>query len=633
MVALLTSVVTLLGCAATTTTAAAAGRPRRDSTTQDSSICNVEEGNQYCAPVNHVRYKVAVNSAGSYRDVTNMNTITGQCDFQQKNYSGPLAPFNEPMSVHFRGPIHLKQFAVYVPMHEDTHPPQKRSKTGSGDSPTDKVAEKLAKKDDVDWPQLDLAKLEQRTQHIVWVTETKTFWATVTPQANRQAKANGDGAFCGVPAPFPVPIKSQAPLVPVPPTSVPFSLNTTTASLVVVEVSETTTTTSLVVPVSEATTTTSLVVVPAEETSFKSSLEVVPVSETTFSSSRAVIPITETSLSSDSAVISVSTLVSVTSSSIAAPTSSSLAGNSIVVSTVQSSASISSTVDVPIVQPTPSSQDPESESIASSTTIIQSAAVPSPTNNAGIQPEDGPHHDFHRIGFYHAKSQQSSGIVFLGNKGDGVHGGEYDPKFGASLSYIFPNATTTANDSFILADMIIPSTEEFSIFSSAPCSDANATCGYTRPGARIPQFQGFGGSYRIFLFEFSMPHDTFAKAPNQAQYDTPAIWLLNSKIPRTQQYGDCSCWEGGQGCGEFDVFEMLSAGEMKAVTSIKGAGDSGNQGLSDWFQRPVDEDEGIKLAVGLDEEGGVMWISSLGKGDEKMFGSELTKEEVAKMMG
>ncbi|KAK3996815.1 putative TOS1-like glycosyl hydrolase-domain-containing protein [Cladorrhinum sp. PSN332] len=640
MVALFTAAVAVLGCAATT----AAGRARRDSTAQDS-VCDVEDGNRYCAPVSHVRYKVNVNSAGSYREVINMNMNTGQCDFQDKKYSGPLAPFNEPISVHFRGPIRLKQFAVYIPMNEglgqqkfkvhnrvdgdvaaspvaaspvaaspveENYIPQK---AGNSDNPSSKFAEvreaeKLAKKD-VDYVQLDLAKLEQRTQNVVWVTETATFWATVTAHAGGHVKANSDGAGCGAAVQPPISIKSQAPMVPVnggsrPPFEGQSVVTTSTA------VSGTSTSTesgavAIIPPTISSVSTTTAVAASIFSTSIG------PSSEVSSASSAVPAPVISSAEAPTSASIVASTIQSLGPSSAA-------------------TASISSAVDIPVNQPTPSSQAPEQSSVIVSS--VQSPAA-SPSNNAGIEPASNIHHDFHRVGYYHAETGQAGGLVFLGNKGDGIASGQYSEKFGASLAYIAPNASVTSNVSMVLGNILIPSTEEFSIFSSVPCFDPNATCSYTRPGDNIPAFQGFAGSYRIFMFEFSMPHDPFPKAISQAQYDTPAIWMLNSRIPLTQQYGDCSCWEGGQGCGEFDIFETLSAGEAKAVTSIKAAGDGGNQGLSDWLERPVDEKVGMRLAVGLDEKGGMMWISVLGEGTDgkEMFDGELTGEQVEAMKG
>lgn len=65
--------------------------------------------------------------------------------------------------------------------------------------------------------------------------------------------------------------------------------------------------------------------------------------------------------------------------------------------------------------------------------------------------------------------------------------------------------------------------------------------------------------------------------------DMPAIWLLNGRIPRTVQYGDCSCWTSR--CGEVDVFEALEAGGIKCKSTFHL---SRRGGSSDWFKRPTD---------------------------------------------
>jgi hypothetical protein len=68
--------------------------------------------------------------------------------------------------------------------------------------------------------------------------------------------------------------------------------------------------------------------------------------------------------------------------------------------------------------------------------------------------------------------------------------------------------------------------------------------------------EAFAGAEKAFFLEFSMPDDGSMDGFNA---NMPAIWLLNTKIPRTQQYGDCSCWKTG--CGEFDIFETLAPGD------------------------------------------------------------------------
>ena len=92
------------------------------------------------------------------------------------------------------------------------------------------------------------------------------------------------------------------------------------------------------------------------------------------------------------------------------------------------------------------------------------------------------------------------------------------------------------------------------------------------------------------LFEFTMP----MSGKKGFNADMPAIWLLNGKIPRTQQYGNCSCWGGiGKGgCGEFDIVEVLAEGGTKCKSTFHYTNSIGN---SDYIDRPADNT--MKLAV------------------------------------
>lgn len=64
--------------------------------------------------------------------------------------------------------------------------------------------------------------------------------------------------------------------------------------------------------------------------------------------------------------------------------------------------------------------------------------------------------------------------------------------------------------------------------------------------------------------------------------DMPAAWILNAQVPRTLQYGQCSCWDSG--CGEFDIFEVLDSGNQKCKSTWHGVNSKGD---SNWFQRPI----------------------------------------------
>ncbi|KAI9811363.1 MAG: target of Sbf [Pycnora praestabilis] len=80
----------------------------------DPSVTAVEiAGNYYCSEVTAITYK-NVGGSGSYQATTNM-ADDGTCSQASTAYSGPMAPMDEEVSMHFRGPLQLKQFAVYTP--------------------------------------------------------------------------------------------------------------------------------------------------------------------------------------------------------------------------------------------------------------------------------------------------------------------------------------------------------------------------------------------------------------------------------------------------------------------------------------------------------------------------------------
>ncbi|KAK2741035.1 target of Sbf [Myotisia sp. PD_48] len=69
-------------------------------------------GNWYCNnPVTSITYR-NFGSSGTYNKVTGMTD--GVCTSEPYSYGGPLAPLNEELSLHFRGPVHLKKLAVYA---------------------------------------------------------------------------------------------------------------------------------------------------------------------------------------------------------------------------------------------------------------------------------------------------------------------------------------------------------------------------------------------------------------------------------------------------------------------------------------------------------------------------------------
>lgn len=129
----------------------------------------------------------------------------------------------------------------------------------------------------------------------------------------------------------------------------------------------------------------------------------------------------------------------------------------------------------------------------------------------------------------------------------------------------------------------------------------------------------------MFLFEFSMPHSP-PNADGSDPNDKPALWLLNARIPYTQQYGECNCWDFG--CGEFDIFEVVNKHDEKALSTFHlnplGFGDP------NYFRRPSDGP--IKIAMFMDgNDGGRVSVKVLGRSDGARFGGNLSAGEVSEL--
>ncbi|KAF4554060.1 Hypothetical protein D9617_5g069360 [Elsinoe fawcettii] len=227
-------------------------------------------------------------------------------------------------------------------------------------------------------------------------------------------------------------------------------------------------------------------------------------------------------------------------------------------------------------------------------------------NKAASQPT------FTRRSYYNSRSQISSGLTFLNNMGGGTFPGIWSSKFGNSLGYASSSGLSPASSPQILSDTVLPSTSEISLFTALPCSPSNP-CPYARPSSVA--YHGFGGATKIFLFEFSMPH--------ASGLDMPALWFLNAQIPRTQQYGACNCWGNTEGCGELDVFEVVTPGESRMLSSVHGDQAATNP---NWFARPTGGT--MKGAVVL--RGREAHIKVLD--DDWEFGTGLTEGQVEELV-
>ncbi|KAJ4271581.1 target of Sbf [Fusarium torreyae] len=214
-----------------------------------------------------------------------------------------------------------------------------------------------------------------------------------------------------------------------------------------------------------------------------------------------------------------------------------------------------------------------------------------------------------RTSYYNAQRRVTNNVMFMGNYG-GQGSGVFDYTWGNSLSYLNANGNGGSSSPKVLKYIYIPSNKEFSIFSAQRC---DKSCGYSR--APNIAYEGFSGSNKIFLFNFKMPLD----GKRGFNGDMPALWALNARIPRTMQYGACSCWTTG--CGEVDIYEVLASGDTKCKSTFHL---NNGAGSSDYFKRPTDNY--IKVAVVFDGRTSSVAIKQLP--DSFDFGSGLSDETV-----
>lgn len=249
---------------------------------------------------------------------------------------------------------------------------------------------------------------------------------------------------------------------------------------------------------------------------------------------------------------------------------------------------------------------------------------PLPTTTGGAaQPSAVSPGDWKRTSYY--TPGKGDNVVFLNNFGDDKISGKWSLALGNSLSYCNKDNSGCSAEPVLLDDITLKLNSEFTIMSGQKCNDS---CGYYRQG--IPAYKGWAGDKKIFVFEFTMPHEG---NPKDFNGDMPAIWMLNAQIPRTVQYGDplCLCWSTG--CGELDLFEVLLGGSDKMMAHLhtgQGAPDGkngGGGGSLDYFKRPTDTT--IKGAVIFNEK--QIHIQILD--DNTLFDEILSKDTVNQWLG
>ncbi|KAI1492763.1 putative TOS1-like glycosyl hydrolase-domain-containing protein [Biscogniauxia mediterranea] len=256
------------------------------------------------------------------------------------------------------------------------------------------------------------------------------------------------------------------------------------------------------------------------------------------------------------------------------------------------------------------------------TSVVESSATTtasaSKTTSASSEASSYPTGDFPRVAYYNAADKTAEGLVFLNHHG-GENSGVWDTVWGNSLSYSSEDGTTGASSPTVFNGELADG-DEIVIMSDKSCDDSDADCGVVRDGTVA--YKGFDGATKVFVIEIKMP----LTGATGFDMDMPAFWLLNAAIPRTTQYGDCSCWKGDYsspnegGCGELDVIEILTAGDTRAKSTFHFAKSLGN---SAYIKRPTDDN--LTVAVLFHEEKSTVSIKTLSDFD---WPTSLTTDQV-----
>lgn len=244
------------------------------------------------------------------------------------------------------------------------------------------------------------------------------------------------------------------------------------------------------------------------------------------------------------------------------------------------SAATAAAYAAPSAASTAEASAPAAYSSAGSSAAASAAASASAYSSSSSDDDSSSSNGWTRQAYYDASSGSSDGLVFLNHEG-GSGSGVFDDVFGNSLSYSSTDGCSGSSAPTVLEDCTLKSDTEVVIMSDKKCSDDDG-CGFSRDGTVA--YHGFDGPSKAFFFEFGMPDSGETAANIYDPVNMPAIWMLNAQIPRTLQYGqaDCSCWTSG--CGEFDIFEVLAAGDTRCKSTLHGNIAGGD---SDYFERPV----------------------------------------------
>ncbi|KAK7901051.1 target of Sbf [Exophiala xenobiotica] len=564
-----------------------------------SSTCTLEGGNYYCSQIDAISYS-KFGTAGQYQRVTNMDS-QGQCDFSPTSYGGGMAPFDDEVSWHFRGPIQLKQFAYYT--------------LGSSQSTTTKS------KRGSYHPSPHLGRYAHQHFHQSKRDAQDRELAAATN--NKEKRADGDDWTAW----FKVSSESEQETA-----ASPASTIATVATVVVESDSpETTTAAAPADPVVMVTATIDGKIVSWTNDYFG------PSATSTFATLVSSAQSDSASVSASAVATSATIPFPVTASSSAddgysAPTEASTSASA----SASASASSEQTSSYPVLFYECSNVEhdivkrdgfkyrivkcgPIKLSIIKLSviklsiiklSIIKLSIIKFSSFDTSSGADAG---TWDRQAYYNAEAGSADGLVFLNHFGGGGSG-VFDTTWGLSLSYANADNTGASSGPVTLADTLVGDNSEFVIMTDKACSGENGDCGYYRPGSVA--YHGFSGASKLFLLEFQMP----LTGTTGFNMDMPAAWMLNALIPRTQQYGNCSCWTSG--CGEFDIFEVLDSGNTKCKSTWHGAHSIGD---SDYFARPTGAT--VKVAVVLDGSGSTTNIMVLD--DATTFDESVTEASVS----
>ncbi|KAK5213555.1 target of Sbf [Exophiala xenobiotica] len=611
-----------------------------------SSTCTLEGGNYYCSQIDAISYS-KFGTAGQYQRVTNMDS-QGQCDFSPTSYGGGMAPFDDEVSWHFRGPIQLKQFAYYTLGSSSQSTTTKSKRDSYHPSPhLGRYAHQHFHQSKRDAQDRELAAAtnnkEKRADGDDW-----TAWFKVSSESEQETAASPASTIATVAtvvieSDSPETTTTAAPADPVvmvtatidgkivswtndyfgPSATSTFATLVSSAQSDSASVSASAVATSATIPFpvtasssaddgysapTEASTSASVSASASSEQT--SSYPVVSLS----SSSTSAASSSTTSSSAMASSTELSSAVPSSSASSTAAMSSSAVSSEVPSSTASSTAAMSSSaVSSEVPSSTASSTAALSSSavsseVPSSTASSSAASSSTPSTSSGADAGT-----WDRQAYYNAEAGSADGLVFLNHFGGGGSG-VFDTTWGLSLSYANADNTGASSGPVTLADTLVGDNSEFVIMTDKACSGENGDCGYYRPGSVA--YHGFSGASKLFLLEFQMP----LTGTTGFNMDMPAAWMLNALVPRTQQYGNCSCWTSG--CGEFDIFEVLDSGNTKCKSTWHGAHSIGD---SDYFARPTGAT--IKVAVVLDGSGSTTNIMVLD--DATTFDESVTEASVS----